>query len=129
MHFVLRAHFWCLRHISCAQAQNTNRKRTLTSRLRLFFRQDILALTALTLSNLGIQYLHIFRCYEAQRIARKAAEMVDGAMPNNHPLVARILRVSDVTNRRERVTKRKGGRGREEREKAHVSEEKGGREQ
>lgn len=91
-------------------------------------RQDILALTALTLSNLGIQYLHIFRCYEAQRIARKAAEMVDGAMPVNHPLVVRILRVSDHQagvkrgkedrrgRKREEVTgmEGKGSRGREE---------------
>ena len=106
-----------------------------------FSRQDILALTALTLSNLGIQYLHIFRCYEAQRVARKAAEMVDGAMPANHPLVVRILRVSDhpegVGRGREewRVREREGGgkkgrdgKGERERDEGVGSEGQRGRE-
>ena len=79
----------------------------------VFSRQDILALTALTLSNLGIQYLHVFRCYEAQRIARKAAEMVDGAMPANHPLVVRILRVSDHPEGVERGREERRGEERE----------------
>jgi hypothetical protein len=78
-----------------------------------FSRQDILALTALTLSNLGIQHLHIFRCYEAQRIARKAAEMVDDAMPANHPLVVRILRVSDHPEGVERRKEEQRGKERE----------------
>jgi len=55
--------------------------------------QDVVALGAITLTNMAIQYLHIFRCYEALRLAARAADMATGAMPENHLLVQQILRV------------------------------------
>ena len=40
--------------------------------------QDVVALGAITLTNMAIQYLHIFRCYEALRLAARAADMATG---------------------------------------------------